>query len=793
MMHYRSFFICSLLLITSFSIQAARISDVANTKHNLSVTGPGSVRADSESQICVFCHTPHNAENIPAAPLWNRSLSGATYNTYSSNSMDATGLNQPAGSSKLCLSCHDGTLALGTVNVLNGKENVTVPLQGTGAGGTMPPGDGVQTGFTRYLGTDLSNDHPISFTYDSALASSDGELRDPQLESYIQNRVPGIKPVVPLESDKLQCISCHDPHLRDEDMTRNIKFLRLNRTQHLSPVGSNFNASGDIICLACHDKLGQAWAGSVHADPVVANEVYTDSAAAQRDFSSGIQVWEASCLNCHDTHTVQGSRRLLREGTDGVGVPKTGGSSAIEETCYLCHSMDGGTLTGQSGANFQVPNVKTDFLSARHMPINNTDQPAGDEQHNISNADFIESQTQLGKGNLNNRHVECTDCHNPHRLTKAAKFYEPGNAIAGTHDHTAGHSNIASGVLRGSWGVEPIYGSTSFMNNPAGYQVKSGDGGLGAGTAVNNTYVTREYQICIKCHSDFAYNTAPFLGDSGGGTALGTNQVTQYTNQAMEFQAPLSHKGELTAPGWATNNHRSWHPVIDDTGRTTAQRGNLDPSIFLSPWNGSADVGTQTMYCSDCHGSETAPGTVEPSGGVNGNPWGPHGSNKDFILKGDWDLNTGTGQSDDLCFKCHNYDDYANPNNSNPKQSGYRTSGGGGGGGGMGGGMGMGMGLPFAGTNLHIGHASRIGRIKCTWCHTSVPHGWKNKAFLVNRNDVGAEAGLAEGTHVSSPYTKGPYYQNAMLGISSWATSGQWMAGNCGGRMWMRMNCRNPP
>ena len=41
---------------------AERISDVRNTVHNFSVTGPGAVRAVSEDEVCVFCHTPHGAE-----------------------------------------------------------------------------------------------------------------------------------------------------------------------------------------------------------------------------------------------------------------------------------------------------------------------------------------------------------------------------------------------------------------------------------------------------------------------------------------------------------------------------------------------------------------------------------------------------------------------------------------------------------------------------------------------------------------------------------------------------------
>ncbi|MBT4076711.1 MAG: hypothetical protein HOE78_08995, partial [Gammaproteobacteria bacterium] len=174
---------------------AERISDIANTRHNFSTSGTGTVKASEESQICVFCHTPHHSESIPNAPLWNRKASGATYTPYTSNSIDANDIAAtPGGSSKLCLSCHDGTIAIGSVNVLNAQSNVNINLTGTGAGGVMPSGAGDTTGFTRKLGTDLGNDHPISFTYNSVLANTDGELRNPDIEAHIGNRVAGNTP-----------------------------------------------------------------------------------------------------------------------------------------------------------------------------------------------------------------------------------------------------------------------------------------------------------------------------------------------------------------------------------------------------------------------------------------------------------------------------------------------------------------------------------------------------------------------------------------------------------------------
>ena len=812
--------LAALLALTQVRpVGAAKVADVANTKHNLSTSGPGSVKATSESQICVFCHTPHGAESIPAAPLWNRKLSGATYTPYTSSSIEANAAELaagPGGSSKLCLSCHDGTLALGNVNVLNGKANQTVVLNGTGPGGTMATGAGSSTGFTRNVGADLTNDHPISFTYDAALASRDGELRAPD-GTTVGTRVPGTKPKLPLEAGQMQCATCHDPHLRETDPLKGAaKFLRVNRFQEQAPTGASFSESGDIICIACHDKAGQTWALSAHANPQVADETFNSAAAALREFPTNLPVWRASCLSCHDTHSVQGARRLLREGTDSTALPKAGGGSAIEETCYQCHSsVAQSALTNLAS----VPNIKDDFALPRRMPITSSDQ-GGTEVHDIGTGsgtqrgkDFVESPTLLGKTAPTNRHVECTDCHNPHRVTKNRLFNANAAApdAAGTHNHGTSHTNLASGVLRGGTGVEPVYGGASFGSNPASFDLKRGDGGTGAGTAAGSAWVTREYQVCLKCHSNYAYDTPPNLGDTGGGTPPGTNGMTRYTNQAMEFQAPSAHKGQVTTfdsgafagapPGqgynvnFQTNNHRSWHPVMGNTGRSHAIR-RTSTGAWRAPWNATADVGTQTMYCSDCHGTSTAADTVVPSGGENGSPWGPHGSTNNFILKGEWSATTGTSARDAgytanaLCFKCHTPANYADRN-------------------GIGGGSSTGFSNADKG-NLHALHTDKIERLRCSWCHVAVPHGWKNKAFLVNLNDVGPEAGLAPGTQVrnntTAPYNNAPYYLNAVLKVRTFATSGNWSESNCGsvgapgngqsGRDWMRdsnENCQNLP
>ncbi len=843
---------------------AQRISDVRGTRHNLSTSGSFGTHADPNggtSEVCVFCHTPHAATQADQggtplrAPLWNRRVpAGATYTPYTSSTLDAQSIadglnNQPGGSSKLCLSCHDGTLAIGNVNVLGGRSNVSIPMVGTGPGGTMPVDEGTASGFTRNLGTDLRNDHPISVTFSTALAQRDGELRTVDAQqrwpagtgSVVGIRAPGLKPLAPLEptgnagQGQVQCASCHDPHMRELDAAKgNQKFLRAQRFQEAPPAATH-NAASDIVCLACHDKNGSfgTWAFSAHARPDVADETYKTTAAQLREFPDALPVWKAACLNCHDTHTVQGARRLTREGTDGAlpgGNPlaaRQGGNPALENTCYQCHTSQAKSALAST---LQVPDVETAFGLAVRMPITTAEQGgSGEEVHEISSnfsetaidcttatnrcgADFMEPASKLAQ-----RHAECTDCHNPHRVIRNRAFNADPTVpdAKGTHrnDAASGYttSNLASGVLRGANGVEPVYGSASFHSDPLSFTLKRGDPGASLAADVNQPYVTREYQVCLKCHSNHAYGSSPPLLGRLGGTPAGSNNLTRYTNQARELQAPAAHAGggigdvkNLGSNGGAgsnynAGNHRSWHPVMQATGRDITRRGISAGKLpWVLPFANA--VGSQTMYCSDCHGSSASTaGSLQPDSGVGG----PHGSQNNFLLKAPF--NAGDPA---LCFKCHERSVYSPQDDS--RKSGFWT------------GFCCRGGRGDGNDQLHWYHWNKIlshdpsRTLKCNWCHAAVPHGWKNKALLVNLNDVGEEAGFPSGNRefrMNAPgqaYNQEPYYLNAKVKIRSFATSGNWTDTNCGsnnsattfgtngnstlnGKDWMKDVCSNPP
>ncbi len=209
-----------LIVLLSFVLLYA---DIQSSHHDFS----GSGWANGE--ICLPCHTPHNANmEVPDSPLWNHQVTSASFEPYASATMNAFP-GQPDGKSKLCLSCHDGTVA---IENHSGSTNGT---QYTNAG---------------KIGTDLRNQHPISFTYNSTLAAADGELYDPEttmsgLGGTIQEDL--------LEGNKLQCTSCHDVHI-----SRNTQGCSGCHDMHgqiyLETLSLWKSNTGSALCFTCHNK-----------------------------------------------------------------------------------------------------------------------------------------------------------------------------------------------------------------------------------------------------------------------------------------------------------------------------------------------------------------------------------------------------------------------------------------------------------------------------------------------------------------------------------------------------------
>jgi len=206
----------SILFSTSASAQDD--TSIVNSVHDFRTQGWGG---GPTGEICVVCHTPHNAISPQNGPLWNRALTTSTFTLYNTtpppgSDIDGTLFIQPSGVSKLCLSCHDGTIAIDAFGGLAGTET----MDDINAAANI--GDVVAT-----VG-DLSNDHPVAFTFpttDSEIVSASGGL------------VAGIMPLFGAGQDQMECASCHDVHATNT-------YDQLLRVDN----------AGSGLCLTCHIK-----------------------------------------------------------------------------------------------------------------------------------------------------------------------------------------------------------------------------------------------------------------------------------------------------------------------------------------------------------------------------------------------------------------------------------------------------------------------------------------------------------------------------------------------------------
>ena len=177
----------------------------------------------SGGEICIVCHTPHNADTtVSGSPLWNHEVTAtAAFTVYSSITMDAGPLGQPDGDSKLCLSCHDGTVAVDSFGGTTGAVNISTF-----------DNDGTQTAGYANIGTVLSNDHPISFAYQDSIDNGDAEL-NPTTTTVTGGTIASVM----LKGGNVECSSCHDAH----NTGNNGNLL----------IMSN---AASALCLTCHKK-----------------------------------------------------------------------------------------------------------------------------------------------------------------------------------------------------------------------------------------------------------------------------------------------------------------------------------------------------------------------------------------------------------------------------------------------------------------------------------------------------------------------------------------------------------
>jgi len=328
--------------------------------HDLTPASGSSINVQG-SLGCTFCHAPHSGLG-GVTPLWNQTLSTATYVPYTSTTYHEQGLSQPplGQHSGLCLSCHDGTVAVGQ-SAVYGKIPTT---------GSWNPIDS--------FGTTLTGAHPFSLVT---------PLKDaPDLVStLVQGKTSDPTGAVQLINGNIECTSCHSPHVQNIDKIAQ-KFL----------VRDSSNAQ---MCLACHDpnrvvqgqvNLLTGWTTSIHATS-------TTQVALDANVGPYATIGQNACGSCHMEHDSMSPARLLRPAT-----PAATGTDPVTQACMTCH--EGGNYLSPA-----APNIMAEYSKVGH-PL-----PAGVNTHDEAEAGVL----------ANNRHATCVDCHNAHGSNQMTVFSAP--------------------------------------------------------------------------------------------------------------------------------------------------------------------------------------------------------------------------------------------------------------------------------------------------------------------------------------------------------------------------------
>ncbi|MFH1924226.1 MAG: PKD domain-containing protein [Planctomycetota bacterium] len=305
-----------------------------------------SVLPWSRGRLCTPCHSVQDG--------WNHDLSTQVYTLHDSPTLTAPDYGQPSGVSAQCLGCHDGTVPLDSFGGYSGSHYISPAAR---------------------LGPDLRGHHPVSFTFNSALAAVDGGLNDP---ATTPSGLGGTVADDMLDGGRLECTTCHDQH----GISGLSYFL-------VKP------AEGGALCLTCHNSGDhtELRAGFADHKPGLGNPI--DNGCTQCHGPNLDDGFATSCFTCHGQIWAGGGppadHTELRAGfadhQPGLGQP-------FDNGCTQCHgpNLDDGFATSCFTCHGQI-------WAGGGPPADHTELRAG----------FADHKPGLGEPFANG----CTQCHGP--------------------------------------------------------------------------------------------------------------------------------------------------------------------------------------------------------------------------------------------------------------------------------------------------------------------------------------------------------------------------------------------
>jgi predicted CXXCH cytochrome family protein len=237
----------ALVLVLGVAGERAISGTLVGSKHDMtSLNARAGVQAmtglafNDYRDACIYCHIPDSLKGNEAfAPggtqiaEWNRYLPEGEIQLYRSETLRGK-VGELGAESLICLSCHDGTMAIDMVvnkpKDWQSKDEAPLHMK-LDKGGGLDRCTQCHDGTTAHkmdsvvVGRSLMDDHPVGIKYPGSF--DDPDFNRPTMDGRLRNGVRLFK-------NQVECATCHDVHNPDI-----VPFLRVEQR---------------VLCTTCHNK-----------------------------------------------------------------------------------------------------------------------------------------------------------------------------------------------------------------------------------------------------------------------------------------------------------------------------------------------------------------------------------------------------------------------------------------------------------------------------------------------------------------------------------------------------------